>query len=211
MTIYYLGHASFKVKGKDATLVIDPYDPQMGKTFPKQSDIDIVLTSHGHYDHHYTEGISGDFHHVDGPGEYDIKNVTINGIFSYHDKSKGSERGINTIYCIDLEGVRLCHLGDLGDVLTEDQIEKIGAIDILFIPVGGKYTIDAAEAAKVIAQVGPSIAIPMHYGNTKLGLDDVSVFLKEMGVEKEVVKTLKVTKEDFSDTSEGTKVIVMEQ
>ena len=210
MTISYLGHSAFKIKGKEVAILIDPYDAQVGKNFPKQNDIDLLLTTHGHFDHHNIEGVNGDYFHVDGPGEYDVKNVSISGIFSFHDNVQGKERGTNTIYVIDLEGLTLCHLGDLGTTLSDEQVEAIGKVNILFIPVGGKYTIDAAAAAKVIAQIEPSMVIPMHYGNAKLGLDDVDVFLKEMGVEKETTKTIKVTKEDFSDESEGAKVVVME-
>ena len=210
MVIQYLGHASFRIKSKTSDIVIDPYDPKIGKKFPKQKEIDIVMCSHGHFDHHYLDGIESGYFLIDGPGEYDVKDVSVKGIFSYHDKSKGSERGNNTIYVMNIEDVSLCHLGDLGDVLTDDQIEKIGPIDVLFIPVGGKFTIDAHEATKVISQVEPSIVVPMHYGNTELGIDDVDKFLKEMGVEKESVKNLKISKDDFGEGINETKVIVME-
>ncbi len=211
MTITYLGHASFKIKGKDVTIVIDPYDDSStGKKFPKQTDADILLMTHNHPDHHNREGVSETAFVIDGPGEYDVKDVPIEGIFSYHDKKNGEERGMNTMYVIDLEGVKILHVGDLGTTLSEEQLEKIGNIHILMIPVGGKYTIDAHDAAKVISEIEPSTVIPMHYGNDKLGLDSVDTFLKEMGVEKEIVKSLKVTKDDFSDESEGSKVIVME-
>jgi L-ascorbate metabolism protein UlaG (beta-lactamase superfamily) len=211
MVVQYLGHSSFKLKGKEATVLIDPYDAQIGKKYPTQSEIDILLTSHGHDDHHNLEGVKGDYFLIDGPGEYDVKNVSVTGIPSFHDKKKGAERGINTIYVIEMEGITLCHLGDLGHVLSEDQVEAIGTVDVLFVPVGGKYTIDAADAVKVIGQIEPSVVIPMHYGNEKLGLDDIAVFLKEMGVEKQAIGTsTKFGKEDFSDESEGSKVLVME-
>lgn len=211
MTIQYFGQSAFKIKAKEVIVFIDPFDPKMlGKSLPKQNDIDILLVTHAHPDHHYLDAISGDYFFIEGPGEYDVKNVSVNGIFSYHDKKKGAERGTNTIYTIDIEGVSLCHLGDLGDILTEEQVERIGNVNVLFIPVGGKYTIDAADAAKIIAQIEPSMVVPMHYGNEKLELQDVDVFLKEMGVEKEMVKNLKVTKDDFANSSDESKVVVME-
>lgn len=210
MTIQYLGHSAFKIKGKDVTLLLDPYGDDIGRHFPKQNDIDIVLCSHDHFDHHNLDAVANEYFLIDGPGEYDVKNISVDGIPSFHDKKKGAERGGNTIYVIDIDGVSLCHLGDLGDVLTEEQIERIGKVGILFIPVGGKYTIDAADAVTVISQIEPAIVIPMHYGNEKLGIENVDVFIKEMGVDAEHIKMLKLTKEDISDESEGSKIYIME-
>lgn len=213
MQIQYYGQSSFILKGKNVSMVIDPYSDKIGRKFPKLSDIDIVLTTHQHIDHNDTSNISEGFFLIDGPGEYDIKNISIEGIFSYHDNKKGKEKGTNTIYIIDIEGIRICHLGDLGTILDDTILEKLGNIDILMVPVGGKYTIDAKEASKVISQIEPFVSIPMHYSlnfNKSLELDSVDVFLKEMGITLEPLKTLKFNKEDFSDESEGSKIILMD-
>jgi len=210
MLITYIGHSSFKLKGKDVTLLIDPYDPKIGKHFPKQNDVDLVLCTHKHSDHHYLDNISSEYYLIDNPGEYDVKTVSIWGISSFHDKKEGAERGLNTIYVIEMEGITFCHLGDLGDVLTDTQLETMGSVDVLFIPVGGKYTIDASEAAKVIAQIEPHIVVPMHYGNKELELVDVSIFLKEMGVEEAPVKSLKVTADDFTGKEDDMSVVTFE-
>lgn len=210
MVINYIGQSCFRIRGKETTILFDPFNSSIGKNFPKQSDISLLLVTHAHPDHNFLDGVEKGYFLIDTPGEYDIRNVSINGIFSFHDKVKGAERGTNTIYKVDFEDIAICHLGDLGTILTEEQIQKIGNVNILFIPVGGKYTIDSHDAAEVISQIAPNIVIPMHYGNENLGLAPVEDFLKEMGVEKEINKTLKFTKDDFTDSQDGTKILVME-
>jgi L-ascorbate metabolism protein UlaG (beta-lactamase superfamily) len=186
MDITWLGHSAFKVKGKSVVIATDPYDPEaLGIKLPK-IEADIVTISHDHGDHNYLQGVTGHSFVANGPGEYEIKGVSFVGTASWHDSKQGSERGKNTIYTFNIDGVRLCHLGDLGqEVLTEAQIDEIGGVDILMVPVGGVFTIDAATAAKVVAQLEPKIVIPMHYKDSdiKFDLEPVENFLKEMSKE----------------------------
>lgn len=186
MDISWLGHASFKVKGKTAVVVTDPYSSQIGIKMPKV-EADIVTVSHGHFDHNEVTAVGGEPFVIEGPGEYEIKGVEVVGVASFHDSKSGFERGKNTIYNFKVDKMNICHLGDLGqENLTDEQVEEIGNTDILLIPVGGYFTIDATLAVKIVAQLEPKIIIPMHYrtNETKIeGLSGVEKFLKEMGKE----------------------------
>lgn len=190
MEIIPLGHSSFKIRGKQVTIVTDPYDSGMvGLKFPKNITADIVTVSHQHQDHNQVGSISGSPFVVAGPGEYEVKGVALVGIATFHDTSGGKERGGNTIYRIEIDGLSLAHLGDLGHVLTPEQVDNLDGVDILFIPVGGFYTVDSASASEVVSEIEPKIVIPMHYGRSELNqqvfskLAPLSVFLKEMGKE----------------------------
>ncbi len=186
MDIYWGGQALFKIKGKTATVVIDPFDSEkLGLKLPKDLEADMVLKTHDHYDHNNFAAVTGNPVQIAGPGEYDIKGVAIVGVQTPHDDKKGAERGHNTVYGINIEGLNIVHLGDLGDVLTEEQVQEIGECDILMIPVGSVYTIDAKMAAQVVSQLEPKIILPMHYSlpGLKVELESVDNFLKEMGVE----------------------------
>jgi len=182
MEITWLGHSCFRIKGKQATVVTDPYSPDTGYTLGKQN-ADIVTVSHQHAGHSYTAGVNGDPHLVKGPGEYEISNVLIIGLASYHDTEKGNLKGKNTIYLIEMDDITICHLGDLGHPLTENQTEEMGNVDILMLPVGGVSTINATAAAAIVRQIEPKIVLPMHYGTPLLTrtLDPVDKFLKEIG------------------------------
>lgn len=189
MDIIYLGHSSFRIKGKTMTLVTDPFDGKtLGFKFPK-TEANIVTVSHNHGDHNQSTEVEGNPKVVDGPGEYEIGGVSIFGTPTYHDNKKGEERGHNTVYSITFENINVCHLGDLGHKLTEEQIGQIGAVDILLIPVGGHYTIDAQQASEVASQLEPKIVIPMHFKvdglNAEVGdkLGTVEDFVKELGIE----------------------------
>ncbi len=187
MDIYWGGAALFKLKGKTATIIIDPFDPEMtGLKLPKELEASACLITHSHHDHSNSQALTGNPVIIDGPGEYEVGGVAITGISSFHDASNGAERGKNTIYHIYMDGLNIVHLGDLGQTsLTQEQESEIGLTDILLIPVGGVYTIDAKAAAGVIAQLEPRVIIPMHYGlpGMKYQLDPVDNFLKEMAVE----------------------------
>lgn len=199
MEILPLGHASFKLRGKQATLVTDPYDEkQVGIKFPKHIDADIVTISHAHPDHNAAHLIGGSPFIVQGPGEYEIKGISVIGVSSFHDEKNGEERGRNTMYRIELDGVRFAHLGDIGHVLSSAQVDVIDGVDVLFVPVGGVYTIDAEKAAQIISDIDPRIIIPMHYGTDTYNKDlaPVSVFLKHIGKEEAVpVPKLTVSKD----------------
>lgn len=208
MTISWYGQACFKITDKNATLVTDPFDAKIGLK-PPRTEANIVTVSHSHYDHNNIGAIKGEPIIVDGPGEYSVKGVEIKGIACYHDNKQGKERGMNTIYTIETEGIKICHLGDLGHILSDEQIDKIGNVDILLIPVGGKYTIDTQEAIEVINQIEPRIIIPMHYkvNGLNIDLDKVDKFAKEMGASKQVSK-LTIKKKELP--SEETETIIME-
>ena len=214
MIINWLGQSCFKIQDKDATLVTDPYGASVGFKLPRLS-ADIVTTSHDHDDHNNVSavsGVNGSPFIISGPGEYEIKGIFVYGIPAWHDKSEGKERGANTIYRIEVEGISIVHLGDLGHTLSEETVAKLEGVDILLIPVGGKWTIGAHEAVEVISELEPRIVIPMHYKipGLKVDVDPVDKFLKEMGASKaEKLPKLKIVKKDLPQ--EETKVILLER
>ncbi len=168
---------------KWTSLVVDPFDESVGLKPPKL-EADVLLMTHDHFDHSNKDAIKGDPLVIDSPGEYEVSDIFIEGIRSFHDKSEGKERGMNTIYILEGEGVRVCHMGDFGqEELTDEQLERIGEVDILMIPVGGVYTVDGKEATKVISQVEPRLVIPMHYKveGLKVDLEELDQFLKAIG------------------------------
>ena len=187
MDIYWYGQACFKIKGKQTSVIIDPFSPEFtGLKLPKDMQADIAMKTHDHEDHSNLSAVTGEPVLVTGPGEYEIKGVAITGVQTFHDSKNGEERGRNTVYTVHIDGLNIVHLGDLGESkLTQEQIEGIGLCDILLIPVGGVYTIGGEEAAQLVSQVEASIIIPMHYKlpGLKFDLSEVDTFLKEMGVE----------------------------
>ncbi len=211
MDITYLGHSSFRLKGKTATVVTDPYDERCGK-FPKNIVADIVTVSHDHADHNQTDKVQGPMFKIQGPGEYEVRGVSIIGIPTWHDDSGGAERGANTVYVIEMDGLRLCHLGDLGHRLNDKQLEEIGSVDIVMVPVGGVYTIDAKIATEVVKQVDPWVIIPMHYqtGELKLSnpLRSVEEFIKEIGKTAQILPKYVVVRDQLPTE---TALIVLEK
>ena len=214
--IYFAGQSCFQIsvsnsKDHSADIVIDPFDDATGLKLPNLS-ADILLVTHDHHDHNNIQDVKGDPFVAQGPGEYEIKGVFIRGIPSFHDDKEGKTKGQNTIYTIEAEGMRFCHLGDLGQKqLTDEQLEKIDSVDVLMIPVGGEgYTIDSAQAQKIIAEIEPKIIIPMHYGLPKLKtkMDDVSKFLKTMG-KNSVVPQDKLTVKASALSKDGMEIVVL--
>lgn len=165
MIIKWLGHACFLLTSEEGLRVItDPYTVGGGINYsPIKEAADIVVISHGHADHNNVSAVRGKPEVVKGSGIRTAKGVQFRGIATYHDASQGKQRGTNTVFCFSLEGIKLCHLGDLGHLLGQAQISEIGVVDILFIPVGGFYTIDAAEASQVCNQLKSKVMIPMHF------------------------------------------------
>jgi len=209
MEIAWYGHACFRLRDKGATVVTDPYDQSIGYTLPKIR-ADIVTVSHNHADHNYVSGIKNAPKVVDGPGEYEIKGVFITGIATFHDRKKGAQRGRNTVFLLEFNGLTICHLGDLGHVPTQAQVEALSDIDVLLIPVGGVSTIGAPQAAEVISLLEPKIVIPMHYKTKALTLKLASVnrFLQEMGLKKLAAQeSLKVT---TSTLPEETQIVLLD-
>lgn len=213
MIITHIGHSCFKIQGGKAILITDPFDSSIGLKMPK-IQADIVTVSHDHYDHANTQRIVGVSEQeepfvIKGPGEYEIKEVVILGIGSFHDNQKGKVRGTNTIYLIEIDGLKLVHLGDLGHLLEEEHLEKLGEVDVLFIPVGGGFTLDYRKAVEVVEQVEPKIVIPMHYKTPDLNLDidKIDKFLREIGIKEERMTRLKISKRDLP---EERKLIILE-
>ncbi len=190
MLIKYLGHSAFLMKNREGTRIItDPYSPTQGVNYkPIEEDAEIVTVSHEHWDHNATDTVGGNPQVIRKETGGEVKGIRITGISTYHDTSKGSERGGNTIFIFEVDGIKICHLGDLGHELTEEQISRIGDIDICFIPVGGTYTIGPEKAKKVIDAINPKIVIPMHFKTPSLNFPIAGVedFLRGL---KNVKKT----------------------
>lgn len=172
MKIKWYGHAAFNIITASGTrIIVDPY--QSGAfggalSYGKISDsADIVLTSHQHDDHNYIKDIKGSFTHIADKGLYFERGVNIRAIPSYHDASRGTERGDNLLFAIDVDGLIVAHLGDLGHTLNKETISSLGKIHVLMLPVGGFYTIGAEEATKVMHDLDPVITIPMHFKTEK--------------------------------------------
>ncbi len=226
MELKYLNHSSFTLKtninGKAVIVLFDPFDDSIGIKF-KQTEADIVLLSHLHPDHANLSKVTGlsnadltndSFKAFDEKpflikraGEYEAKGVHIKGIPSFHDDKQGKERGENIIYTVFAEGLKVCHLGDLGHELSDSQIEEIGDCDVLIIPVGGEFTINAEKAGELISQIEPSYVVPMHYKTEKHSstfekVAPLEVFLKEFGKEgdAEFKDKLVITKTSAEET-----------
>lgn len=194
MDITWNGHACFSIRGKSAALVVDPFKG-IGLKEPKL-EANILLISHGHDDHSNVAAVTGDPYVIDTAGEYESHGVMIEGIPTFHDDKEGTERGRNIVWSLTFEGIHLVHLGDLGHQLSDAVVERLGDIDVLFIPVGGVYTIDAKGAAEVVKKLQPRVTVPMHYDVPGLALSKklggVDAFLKETGA-----KTVKLDKKTW--------------
>lgn len=183
MKVKWLGHASFLITSEGGVKIItDPFEPgTFGVDYGKiEEAADIVVVSHEHPDHNYVKGVPGHPQVIRGAEGHQVKGVQFTGIASYHDDSGGSQRGPNNIFCFTVDGVRLCHLGDLGHQLSDKQLAAIGEVDILLTPMAGNFTLDPAGAHRVIDQVKPRVVIPMHYRTDKcptFPVSDVEPFL----------------------------------
>lgn len=212
MILTYLGHSCFKIQDKigseGITIITDPFDKTVGFKIPT-FDVDIATISHNHHDHNNFKCLNGHPSLVDTAGEYDIKGVVINGIESFHDSENGNKRGENIIYKINIDDITIVHLGDLGHILENKQLEKLAETDILLIPVGGVYTLDAKKAVEVVSQIEPRIVIPMHYKTkeSKIEIEGVEKFIKEMGMKPTEEEKLKISKKDLPQ--EDLELVVM--
>jgi L-ascorbate metabolism protein UlaG (beta-lactamase superfamily) len=187
MEISFVGHACFRLRGRDASVVIDPYGKGLGLPMmqPSRFSADIVAITHDHPGHNNRTMVGGNPRVVEAPGEYEIHGVGIRGVQAYHDGAKGEQLGRVTMFAIEIDDLTVAHLGDLGHQLTESQQEQLGSIDVLLIPVGGGQALTATEAAAVANQLEPKVVIPMHYRlpGLKPALDDPTHFAKEMGIQ----------------------------
>lgn len=171
MKIFYLGHSCFLFEtDKGVRLITDPYT-RVGYELPKGLTANVVLTSHGHFDHNYTQAIQGDFVLLDKAGSYNVNGVKIEGFDSWHDPKQGALRGSNVIFNFTIDGITFCHFGDLGEGYSEEIAQKISDADVWLIPMGGTYTIDTAEALQYMEKLAPKLVIPMHYRPSDGALD----------------------------------------
>lgn len=225
MEIVWLGHSCFRIKGKQAVVITDPFSPDLGYKMTKR-EADIVTISHDHPGHNFAASVlplpsspapelpqvplCARPKVVKGPGEYDIANVWVTGIASFHDSEGGAKRGKNCIYLIQLDDIVLCHLGDIGHPLSTQQLQALGGVQVLFLPVGGVSTIDAAAAAQIIRTIEPKLVIPMHYKTESLTtpLEPLENFLKQMAL-KEVIPLARLNVTTNSLTDE-TRVVVLD-
>ncbi len=214
MKIRYLGHSSFRLTESTGTAIVtDPYDRSVGYEMPKVS-ADAVTISHHHYDHDATENVSGNPVIIDRECNYDLPGVEINSVKSFHDNCRGKKRGENVIFKFLMDGLDICHLGDLGEACSPDLIEMILPVNVLLIPVGGNYTIAARMAKEYVDRIMPDVVIPMHYRtkNCKLDIDKVDEFTSLFDddcVVDEGDEELEFFKNDLG--GEGTRIIVMEK
>jgi L-ascorbate metabolism protein UlaG (beta-lactamase superfamily) len=208
LDVTWLGHGCFRLRGRSAAVVTDPYPPSIGLKLSRL-DADLVTISHEHENHNYTQAVR-DAYEIRGPGEYEVAGVSVIGVPTFHDAEKGAKHGRNTVYLIEIDEVRVCHLGDLGHKLDDAEAEAISSPDVLLVPVGGNTAINAVQAAEVVRQLEPRFVVPMHYAipGLKLQLDSLDRFLKEMAVTaSEPQPKLSVQK---SSGEYDTKVVVLE-
>jgi L-ascorbate metabolism protein UlaG (beta-lactamase superfamily) len=181
--IKWFGHACFKLTSQRGVSVItDPFDQSVGYDLPGQS-ADVITVSHDHYDHNYVEGVRGVPLLINKVGEFHIKDVAIRGIKTWHDEMGGAKRGENIVFNIRMDDINICHLGDLGHMLSQEQVADIGAVDVLLVPVGGIFTVDKVGAMGVIQAIKPRMVIPMHYRTDVLTfkIDTIDPFLEIVG------------------------------
>lgn len=175
MKIKYLGHSAFAITSdRGVKIITDPYTPSPDLTYREiTGPADIVTVSHNHLDHCNTASVGGNPQVLRKAGSATVRGIGFKGVSSYHDDEGGRLRGGNIIFCFAVDGIRLCHLGDLGHLLNDKQLAEMGAVDIVFLPVGGNYTIDAKAATEVCNQLKPRVIIPMHYRTNK-GLPSIA-------------------------------------
>ncbi len=214
MEIKWYGHASFLITSEQGVKIItDPYEPGAyggGISYGAIPDeADIVTVSHDHADHNYVTGLPGRPQVIKGAGRHEAKGIVFEGFPTYHDSSKGSERGKNTVFIFSVDGIRVCHLGDLGHILSDKEVDEIGELDVLLIPVGGFYTIGPKEATTVAEQLKPKLTIPMHFKTDKCDfpIEPVDNFLQgKKEVKKVDGSTFSFTKKELG---EGMGIVVL--
>jgi len=169
MKLKWLGHSCFLITSREGLrIVTDPYAVGSGISYaPVNESADIVTVSHDHGDHSNVSSLRGTPELVKGSGVKSVRGIEFRGIATYHDGAQGKHRGHNTLFCFEVDGVRVCHCGDLGHLLSPAQASDVGAVDLLLVPVGGTFTIDAAEASELCSQLRPRVVVPMHFKTPK--------------------------------------------
>jgi len=210
MDITWYGQTCFRLnERRRASVVTDPYPPELGLNLPHPR-AQIVTSSTNDPQHKYLSGVKGPYKLLDAPGEYEVGGVFITGVPTFADSVKGAERGLNTIFMFDYDGLVVCHLGHLGHVPTQSQVEDLGTVDILLVPVGSAGSLTPAQASEVISLFEPRVVIPMLYAvpHLQTKLDTLSLFLKQMGAER--VESTGVFKAVKSKMAEETQVVVLQ-
>ena len=209
--IKWFGHGCFRLRAREATVLMDPVGRATGYTLPKQK-ADIVTVSHPHPGHNALGQVQEGYFLIDGPGEYEVSDVFVTGIRTYHDGERGKLRGFNTVYLLELEDLRICHLGDLGHQLTDEQSEQLDEVDVLLVPVGGGSALDSVGANEVIGQIEPKIVVPMHYRTAAgdQGLEDLDRFCKALGLDPQEQSTQEKLTLRKSDLPETVKVVILQ-
>ncbi|MBV7275835.1 MBL fold metallo-hydrolase [Clostridium sp. PL3] len=206
MKIKWFGQSCFMITSENGTkIVTDPYNKMLGYKLP-EIEANIVSTSHEHGDHNNVKAVKGNFVHINESGEFSKDGIEIKGVKTFHDKASGAKRGKNTIYNFKVDGINICHCGDLGHTLDSNFVKEIGNVDILLLPVGGRATIDAIDAVTVMKQLNPIVVIPMHYRTKALGLigyifSKVDKFITASGLKVKEDDVLKLNQENINDYS----------
>lgn len=214
VTIRWWGQACFSTTTADGKCVLnDPFPADFGYASPA-AEPQVVLVSHEHSDHNAVENVKGEFEVVRGVGEHEAAGLSFKGVATFHDDEQGAKRGPNTVFVWEMGGVKLAHLGDLGHLLTDEQVEQIGQVDVMMAPTGGFYTIDAAQAVQVAGQLSAKVVIPMHYKTAaipKFPVATVEAFLEavpeDWTLEQPEATEVTVTPEDLE--AEGTRAVVL--
>jgi len=196
MKIKWLGHACFLITSKSGVRILtDPFNREVGYKLP-EAEADIVTVSHDHYDHNYVKAVKGRFTVLKTPGAFKENGIGIKGVSTHHDECGGKKRGGNIVFLFDVDGLRVCHCGDLGHLPTGAQVDEIGAVDVLLVPVGGTFTVDSDGAAEVVKQLKPVLAIPMHYKTeaAQMNIAGVEGFLSKLGGKKAGKQEIEIDK-----------------
>lgn len=206
MKIKWFGQSCFMITSENGTkIVTDPFMNMLGYKLP-EIEANIVSTSHNHRDHNNINAVKGSFEHINGPGKFLKAGIEIKGVDTFHDKVSGTKRGKNIVYTFNIDGINVCHCGDLGHILNSNQIEEIGNVDILLLPIGGLATINAFDAVQVMKQLNPTIIIPMHYRTKAMGLlgyifGSVDKFISVAGLKAKEYERLELNKTNMKDYS----------
>lgn len=212
MKIQWLGHSCFRLTESTGNSVItDPFKPSAVGYGMAYTGADAVTVSHGHSDHNFVEGVKGSPVVIDTVGNHDFKGISAYGVLSYHDDEDGKKRGENIIYKFSLDGVTVCHLGDIGESCSPELIEQLFPVNVLLLPVGGTYTVDAEQAKEYVERIMPDVVIPMHYKtkHCEMDIDRLDAFLRLFDddcIIEAKDHTLEFDRSDFN--GESTKIII---
>ena len=214
MKIEWLGHSAFRLEESTGTVVVtDPFSADIVGYDMPMTEADIVTVSHDHADHNALDRVTGNYTLLNKIGAYELEGVHIASLRSYHDSKAGAERGENRVFTFGMDGVDICHMGDIGEDCQLDFVEALGSVNVLLIPVGGKYTIDAEQAKEYVDRIMPDIVIPMHYKtkDTDLDIDKVDDFLRLFDEEDIVRLDSNIIEFDRRFDNDSTKVIVLDK